>query len=180
MKLLKGGKGVASLSEHNDGWLYGAGDAKIGSIVGKGAAAGKKLKEQFLEKLPALGKLKKAVDKAAERGYLIGLDKRRIPIRHKHAALNTLLQGAGAVIAKRWVVEIFHEAERRGLKYGWDADWTLLGYIHDECQVAVRKGLEEEFGKMTTECARRAGDHFNMGCPVDAEYKVGENWCETH
>jgi DNA polymerase I-like protein with 3'-5' exonuclease and polymerase domains len=162
------------------GWLYGAGDAKIGSIVGKGAKEGKKLKEQFLESLPALAGLKKKVDERASRGYLIGLDGRRITVRHKHAALNTLLQGAGAAVAKRWVVEIFEEAERRGYRYGWDADWTLLGFVHDECQVAVREGLEEVFGRMTTECARRAGDHFKFKCPVDAEYKTGMNWSECH
>jgi DNA polymerase I-like protein with 3'-5' exonuclease and polymerase domains len=162
------------------GWLYGAGDAKIGSIVGAGAKRGKQLKESFLEKLPALGKLKKAVDKAAERGYLIGLDKRKTLVRHKHAALNTLLQGAGAVVAKQWIVEIFEEAERSGYRYGWDADWTLLGFIHDECQLAVREGLEEVFGKMTTECARKAGDHFKFKCPVGAEFKIGSNWKETH
>jgi DNA polymerase I-like protein with 3'-5' exonuclease and polymerase domains len=180
MKLPKGGEGVANLPEHNDGWLYGAGDAKIGSIVGAGAKRGRELKESFLKKLPALGKLKEKVDERAGRGYLVGLDGRRISVRHKHAALNTLLQGAGAVIAKRWVVEIFLEAERRGLKYGWDADWTLLGFVHDECQVAVREGLEEEFGEMTTMCARRTGDYFKFRCPVDAEYKIGDNWAACH
>lgn len=180
MKLPKGGEGVANLPEHNDGWLYGAGDAKIGSIVGQGAKKGKQLKEQFLEKLPALGKLKRAVDKAAERGYLIGLDKRRIPVRHKHAALNTLLQGAGAVMAKRWLVEVFREAEARGLKYGWDGDWTLMGFVHDELALSARLGTEEELGKMVAECARKAGEHFNFKCPVDAAYKTGANWSETH
>jgi DNA polymerase I-like protein with 3'-5' exonuclease and polymerase domains len=162
------------------GWLYGAGDAKIGSIVGEGAKRGKQLKESFLEKLPALGRLKKAVDKRAERGYLTGLDGRRVPVRHKHAALNTLLQGAGAVIAKRWLLEVFMEIEARGYKYGWDADWTLLGWVHDEFQIATREGLEDEFGQLAAMCARRAGDHFNFKCPVDAEYKTGNNWAECH
>jgi DNA polymerase I-like protein with 3'-5' exonuclease and polymerase domains len=162
------------------GWLYGAGDAKIGSIVGKGAKEGKKLKEQFLESLPALASLKKKVDERASRGYLIGLDGRRITVRHKHAALNTLLQGAGAAVAKRWLVECFLEAERGGLQYGWDKDYVLLGFIHDELQWAVREGLEDSFGKMTTECARRAGDHFKFKCRVDAEYKTGLNWATCH
>jgi DNA polymerase I-like protein with 3'-5' exonuclease and polymerase domains len=180
MKLPKGGEGVANLPEHNDGWLYGAGDAKIGSIVGKGAKEGKKLKESFLEKLPALGKLKRAVDKAAERGYLIGLDKRRIPVRHKHAALNTLLQGAGAMVAKRWLIECFLAADEAGLKYGWDGDFTLLGWIHDELQWAVKEGKEEAFGVMVADCARKAGEYFNFKCPVDAEFKTGDSWAACH
>lgn len=162
------------------GFLYGAGDEKIGQIVGKGRAAGKALREKFLATLPALKKLKEAVEKAADRGYLIGLDGRRVPVRSKHAALNTLLQGAGALVSKRWVIEVFEEAERRGLKYGWDGDWTLLGYIHDEMQFAVRDGLEEEFGKMVVECARKAGDFFKFRCPIDAEFKVGANWRDCH
>jgi DNA polymerase I-like protein with 3'-5' exonuclease and polymerase domains len=168
------------------GWLYGAGDAKIGSITHptKSEAyqrtVGKALKAAFLEKLPALGMLKKAVDKAAERGHLFGLDGRRISVRHKHAALNTLLQGAGAVIAKRWVIECFLEAERRGYRYGWDGDFTLLGFIHDEQQFAVREGLEQEFGEMVVMCAQRAGAYFNFKCPVGAEFKVGADWAECH
>jgi DNA polymerase I-like protein with 3'-5' exonuclease and polymerase domains len=162
------------------GWLYGAGDAKIGSIVGAGAKRGKQLKQSFLEKLPALGKLKEKVDERASRGYLTGLDGRRVPVRHKHAALNTLLQGAGAVIAKRWLLECFLAAEAAGLKYGWDGDFVLLGFIHDELQWAVRDGLEEAFGVMTTECAVRTGEHFDFKCPVGAEYKIGDSWATCH
>jgi len=167
-------------------FLYGAGDEKIGSIVAalKNAATkrrvGKELKSRFLATLPALKKLKDAVEKAADRGHLIGLDGRRISVRSKHAALNTLLQGAGAMIAKRWLVEVFEEAERRGWSYGWDGQWTLLGFIHDELQFAVREGLEQEFGEMVVECAVKAGAFFNFRCPVGAEFKVGDNWRDCH
>ena len=162
------------------GFLYGAGDAKIGSIVGKGSAEGKKLKEQFLAATPALANLRKAVTKAAERGFLIGLDGRRLPIRSAHAALNTLLQSAGALISKRWVLECFYEAERLGLKYGWDGDFTMLGYIHDEIQWAVREDKAQEFGEMVVKAAATAGEFFNFKCPIGAEFKIGRNWCETH
>lgn len=84
------------------------------------------------------------------------------------------------MIAKRWVLEVFTEAERRGLKYGWDGDFTLLGWIHDELQLAYRGPDEEAFGQMVAECARKAGDHFNFKCPVDAEFKLGNNWAECH
>jgi DNA polymerase I-like protein with 3'-5' exonuclease and polymerase domains len=180
-------------------FLYGAGDEKIGSITGrlKGMvidargkevekllsvkATGAMLKAKFLAGLPALKKLKEAVEKKAKaEGYILGLDGRRLTIRSAHAALNTLLQGAGAAVAKRWLIEVFEEAERRGLKYGWDADWTLLGWVHDEFQMAVREGLEEDFGKMVVECAARAGEFFKFRCPVGAEYKIGANWCDTH
>ena len=162
------------------GFLYGAGDAKIGSIVGKGSKEGKQLKEQFLAATPALANLRKAVTKAAERGYLIGLDGRRLPIRSAHAALNTLLQSAGALISKRWWLECFIEAEKRGLKYGWDGDFTCLGYIHDELQWAVRTEKAQEFGEMVIKAAETAGVYYNFKCPIGAEFKIGRNWCDTH
>ncbi len=162
------------------GFLYGAGDAKIGSIVGKGAKEGKQLKEQFLAATPALANLRKAVTKAAERGYLIGLDGRRIPVRSAHAALNTLLQSAGALIAKRWFASIHTEAVARGMKYGWDGDFTLLVFCHDEVQAAVREGKEEEFGQLMKDMARKAGEFYNFKCPIDAEFKTGMNWADCH
>lgn len=162
------------------GFLYGAGDAKIGSIIGKGAKEGKDLKEKFLKGVPALASLRNAVIKSAERGYLIGLDKRRIPIRSSHAALNSLLQGAGALIAKQWIIECIAEADRRGLKSGWDGDYCLLGWIHDELQFAVREELADDFGKFVVECATRAGEYFDFRIKIDAEYKVGNNWAACH
>jgi DNA polymerase-1 len=162
------------------GFLYGAGDEKIGSIIGKGRKEGKAIKEKFLAGLPALGNLKRAVESAAKRGHLIGLDGRRVTVRSPHAALNTLLQGAGALISKQWVIEVMEEAEHRGYRYGWDGDFTMLGYIHDEIQFAVREGLEDEFGPMVLECARKAGEFFKFRCPIAAEYKVGNNWADCH
>lgn len=162
------------------GFLYGAGDEKIGSIVGKGREAGRKLKQQFLNATPALKKLREAVTKAAERGHLIGLDGRRVPIRSPHAALNTLLQGAGALVAKKWLLQCFEDAEAAGLTYGWQGDFTLLGFIHDELQWAVREDKAQWFGEMGVEAARKAGDHFQFRCPIGAEFKVGMNWYDCH
>lgn len=141
---------------------------------------GKKLKERFLEQTPALKNLKAAVATAAERGHLKGLDGRLLPIRSEHAALNTLLQSAGALIAKRWVIECHLEASRRGYRYGWDGDFAMLGFIHDEVQWAVREGLEETFGELAVKAAAAAGEYFNFKCPIGAEYKVGNDWHDTH
>lgn len=162
------------------GFLYGAGDAKIGTIVGGGSKDGKRLKEQFLNSTPALKYLREAVSKAAKRGYLIGLDGRRLHIRSDHAALNVLLQSAGALISKQWLIEVDAWATSKGLKYGYNGDWTMLGWIHDEIQFAVRTELADDFGKAVTDCASRAGDYFKFNLPIGAEYKVGNNWADTH
>lgn len=162
------------------GFLYGAGDAKLGTIVGGSAQVGKRLREQFLLALPALASLRGAVSNASKRGYLIGLDGRRLHIRSEHAALNTLLQSAGALISKQWLIEIDLAAQACGLKYGYDGDWTLLGYIHDEVQVAVREDLAEEFGQLVVRSAAKAGEFFNFKIPIGATAKIGNNWAECH
>jgi DNA polymerase I len=159
-------------------FLYGGGDAKIGSIVGKSSQVGRQLKESFLDATPALKNLRQAVQKAAARGHLIGLDGRRLAIRSAHAALNTLLQSAGALISKQWLIETYEEAIRRGLRYG--PDFELKGYIHDELQWEVRDELADDFGKMACESATRAGEHFAFRCRIDAEYKIGRTWYDTH
>jgi len=160
-------------------FLYGAGDEKIGSIVGKGRKEGGALRKAFLEATPALKNLRDAVGrKVKERGYLIGLDGRRLAIRSEHAALNTLLQSAGALISKQWIVECFKELS--DLRYGWAGDFTLLGYIHDELQWAVRDEIADDFGKRVVECASRAGTFFDFKVPIGAEFKVGKTWADTH
>lgn len=162
------------------GFLYGAGDAKIGSIVGGSSKDGKRLKKQFLQATPALANLRVAVSEAAQRGYLYGLDGRHLHVRSDHASLNVVLQSAGALISKRWLIEVDNWATEKGLKYGYDGDWTMLGWIHDEIQFAVKEELADEFGKAVVDCAARAGDYFKFYLPIGAEYKVGKNWADTH
>lgn len=146
--------------------------------MGKNATVGKKLKESFLAATPALRNLRDAVQKAAARGYLVGLDGRRLGIRSAHAALNTLLQSAGALISKQWLIEIVTEADKRGWVYG--PDYELKGYIHDELQWEVREELAEDFGTMAIQSATRAGEHFAFRCRIDAEFKIGKTWYDTH
>lgn len=159
------------------GFLYGAGDAKIGSIIGKGAKEGKKIKNKFLAKTPALKKLRDAVNKAAERGWIKGLDGRRIPVRHAHAALNTLLQSAGAIICKRWYAFIADALQAQGYT---NEDVTIVAFVHDEVQVQVKKGLEEKVGELITNAMRDTERYYKFRCPLDSEYSVGANWADTH
>ena len=157
------------------GFLYGAGDEKIGKIINKGATEGKRIKNKFLKQLPALKYLKDAVSKAAkERGWIKGLDGRVIHIRHSHAALNTLLQSAGAIICKTWYVFM-----ARALKEA-NIDAQIVAFVHDEVQVLVKKGQEDEAGRVIQQCMRDTETHFKFRCRLDSEYKFGANWAETH
>ena len=156
---------------------YGAGDGKLGSIVGKDDTEGRRLRSQFLKNLPALKILKNTVTERAKRGYLIGLDGRHVHVRSEHAALNTLLQSAGALVAKQWLVEVAKEAKSRGYT---KEDYKLVGFIHDETQWEVRADLAEEFGKMVIDCSTKAGEVFKFKVPIGAEYSIGMNWHDTH
>ena len=155
-------------------FLYGAGDAKIGSIVGGTKKDGKRLKAKFLSNTPALAALRGRVEQASKRGWLKGLDGRRIYVRSSHAALNTLLQGAGAVVMKQALVYLNGMAKARKL------DYMFVGNIHDEIQTQVLNAHTEQFGKLAVQAIEMAGQHFSLRCPTTGEYKVGANWSMTH
>lgn len=159
--------------------LYGAGDAKIGSIIGKGPKAGKALKVKFMEALPAYKNLVKGISQAVKlRGYLTGLDGRILPIRSDHAALNTLLQSAGAVIMKQAMVNFHIAMACAGYHHG--NDYRQVLWVHDEFQVECKPELAEFAGKTMVEAIRNTTADFNFRCPLDGEFKVGKNWAETH
>jgi DNA polymerase I-like protein with 3'-5' exonuclease and polymerase domains len=160
-------------------FLYGAGDEKIGKIIGKGQAEGKSIKKEFLDKTPALKKLREAVEQAVDaRGYLVGLDGRQLPIRSSHAALNTLLQSAGALIMKQATVLLNRYLEVKGWSFA--RDYALVGHIHDEMQLEVDKDKADTVGQLAVKAIQDAGRSFNFRCRLDGEYKVGQNWSETH
>jgi DNA polymerase I-like protein with 3'-5' exonuclease and polymerase domains len=155
-------------------FLYGAGDAKIGQIVGGNKADGRALKARFLEKTPALRALRQRVSKAARRGYLVGLDGRRVEVRSAHAALNTLLQSAGAIIMKEFLVLLDHYCYTNGL------DVRFVGNIHDEVQAEVAPKDVHTYTWIAQACMAKAGENFNLRVPLAADVNVGLNWSETH
>lgn len=157
-------------------FLYGAGNQKIGSVVGKGAEAGAKLKKSFLKKIPALGSLVEAVQAAAEKGYLIGLDGRKLHVRSSHAALNTLLQSAGALIAKQALIEFDNLIKEKG----WQDRVQQVAWVHDEIQVESDEEIAEEVGELAIASFQKAGEYFKFRIPITGEFRVGRNWAETH
>lgn len=139
------------------GFLYGAGNEKIGEIVGGSVAEGKALKEKFLKSLPALKELISDISnclisssewvggthkvKWRERAHpdspsleithcVLGLDRRVIYVRSEHSALNTLLQSAGALICKKWVCLVEENMRKAGYKHSWDGDFAMMAWVH--------------------------------------------------
>jgi DNA polymerase I-like protein with 3'-5' exonuclease and polymerase domains len=155
-------------------FLYGAGDAKIGSIVGGTAKDGNALRTRFLRNTPSLETLRERVGSASRKGYLVGLDGRKLWVRSEHSALNTLLQSAGAIIMKKALVLLDDYATQHKI------DYKFIGNIHDEIQSEVVTEQAEKFGWLAVECIKAAGISFSLRCPLDGEYKVGSTWAETH
>ena len=157
-------------------YLYGAGDAALGDGA---VSEGKKLRNNLQRGLPALGKLVDAVKKISkERGYLIGIDGRPLHVRSLHAALNTLLQSAGALVMKAALVIADWYLQAEGLVPG--VDYEVVLSIHDEYQFEVIPEKAEFVGEALASSIHAAGQFFNFRCPLDGEYKVGTNWSETH
>ncbi len=154
--------------------VYGAGDEKIGSIIKGSRAEGKRLRERFLSSLPTYRTLKERVDRAASKNYLKGLDGRKLYIRNKHAALNTLLQGAGAILMKKALVDLDNVLKLNAI------DYRFVANIHDEWQIEVKESQADFVGETAVKSIIEAGEHFNLRCPMDGEYKVGGNWSDTH
>jgi DNA polymerase I-like protein with 3'-5' exonuclease and polymerase domains len=155
-------------------FLYGAGPAKIGQIVGGGEKEGKKLIDSFLTNTPALHKLKEKVNRIAEKGSLPSLDGRRLIVRSQHAALNTLLQGAGAVVMKKALV-LLHSKLKAGKIHG-----SFVANVHDEWQIETTKECAESVGRSGVQAIQEAGLALGLRCPLDGEYKIGTNWAATH
>jgi len=156
-------------------FLYGAGAAKIGSIVGGSAKEGQALITRFLRNTPRLRALREKVSRIyVQKAWLPGLDGRKLLVRSEHSALNTLLQGAGAIAMKQALV-IFNKRLRQS-----KMDYKFVANVHDEWQLEVEENRADEAGKMGVQAITDASVVLNMRCPLGGEYRVGNNWKETH
>ena len=155
-------------------FLYGAGPSKIGKVVGGNARVGQQLTSKFLSNMPKLKTLRDNVTEAAETGTIKALDGRRLHIRSPHASLNTLLQGAGAIVCKQWLVHMDERIRKSGV------DVKLVASVHDEYQFEVDKKDVERFGQITKDAMIETTSTLGMRCPLDCEYKAGTTWKETH
>ena len=168
-------------------FLYGAGSAKIGSVVGGSAKEGQKLIDSFLRNTPKLKSLREKVARIyANKGWLPGLDGRKLLVRAEHSALNTLLQGAGAIVMKQSVVYLKERLKKEKIPHKFVAN------VHDEWQIEVPEEYAELVGKYGVWAIEETGrkipvlddptkkDVKGLRCPLTGEYKVGNSWKETH
>lgn len=178
---------AAELTERDDAktfiyaYLYGAGDAKLGSIAEPKASesrqreVGAELRRKFLTRTKGLADLIGQVQNIFRtRRYLVGLDGRLLYPRSAHSALNTLLQGAGAVVMKESTVLAAEQLRAKCIPY------QPALHVHDEMQMIVADEYAEEAGQICVEAIRESGITLNVKCPLDAEAKIGKTWAETH
>lgn len=182
-------------------YLYGAGNWKLGFITyedlgddarsslnaaHKAGAAREKAFSQLGAKgrkrletgFPALGKLQEAVKAKARSGFLRGLDGRKLHVRGMHSALNTLLQGGGAIVMKMALVLAYDAFIERGWEFGKDFAFVLN--IHDEFQIEATEDIAQEVGKIAAKAIAHAGEAFGLRCPLAGSCDIGDKWSDTH
>ena len=155
--------------------LYGAGDAKLGTIVGGGAADGAAIRARYLRNMPSFANLQRSVTDAARTGFIRGIDDRVLRIRSEHAALNTLLQSCAAVVAKRWLIRMYDLLTASRL------DAAIIAIIHDELCIEADAQVDPSvIGEMSKTAVRQAEGDLNFNCPLDCDWKAGHTWKDTH
>jgi len=158
-------------------FLYGAGDAKIGHSYDKQLSddkakkKGKEIRAAYIEAIPGLDKFLEAVRKASERGYVLGLDHRRILVDSRHKSVNYLIQGSSAIIAKRWMILVNEKLP---------PDTYQLAFVHDELQFETKEEQVDELKNTLEYSANRAGEYYSLRIPIEAESKSGSNWSDVH
>jgi len=166
-------------------FIYGAGDAKLGHSLSPHLSDAQKktlggdLRRKFLDAIPGLEPLIDAVKlKVRSTGRLRGLDSRPIFCRAEHASLNYLLQSAGAILSKRWVIIGQELIDQAGLTY--NSDYTRCAYVHDEVQMSVLPSESDRMAQLLEQAAPLAGQYYNFRVPITASAAQGINWASTH
>lgn len=155
-------------------FLLGAGDPKLGSIVGGTTKDGAILRAKFMENVTGLKEIKLKNERDAKRGFFIGLDGRKLPIKSAHFALSSYLQGGEAVVMKAAYIEWYNKI----LKQKLDAKGVAI--IHDEFQIDSLISDAEQVSKIVIQAIRNTTKTFKLNCPMDGEAKLGLTWARTH
>lgn len=154
--------------------IYGAGDAKAGSVVGGKAKEGKLIKEKLFANIPGL---KEAIDEARgefKKGRITLVDGSKIICPFEHASFNYKLQGGGARVMFQASIFLEQHIYRQGL------DSLKVGDIHDEWQYDTLKEDAAEHARLAVKSLVEAGEELNLNIPMDGKSIIGNNWAETH
>jgi len=161
-------------------FLYGAGDQKLGLSYDKQLSPekakkkGKEIRKAYIDAIPGLKKLLEGVHKASERGYVQGIDKRKILVDSKHKSLNYLIQGSSAILAKRWMLITNEHIKEMDLRC------SQLAFVHDELQFECTPEHVDDLKSLLVLSAAEAGEYYKLRIPIAAEASSGLSWADTH
>jgi DNA polymerase I-like protein with 3'-5' exonuclease and polymerase domains len=165
--------------------LYGAGNLKRGSIVIPKASdkekmdLGREIAAKMEGRFWAKAQLKADIEEEARlKKHIIGLDGRKLYIRKPHAALNTLLQSAGAVVMKKALIVLDRDLQRAGLHPG--REYEFVGNIHDEAQADILPEARSLYIEHAKASLPKAGRLLKLNCPLAAGVELGRSWKDTH
>lgn len=171
--------------------IYGAGDWKLGAILSgkawqKNVKIGREARRRVEKGITGLGKLKEDVIKKIKerkrkykRMWVNGIDGRKVYVRTEHAALNTLLQSAGAILMKKALVILFNNLKAEDcLRHG--EEYMFVINSHDEWQIEAFMEWAEFIGHSMVNAMTLSGEYFKFKVPITGEYKIGKTWAETH
>ena len=163
-----------------------AGEALYGKFFGSNLspsepvirAIGRTIRDDFRERIPGYDKFLTLVEEQVyKRNRLRGIDKRIIPVRSVHSAVNFMIQSSGAILCKRWLADSYEEMQRT-FKEGADFFYAL--WVHDEIQVCCKEQIAEPVGEILVRNARKAGEPYGFRVPLDSQYSIGDTWADTH
>lgn len=177
-------------------FLYGAGNMKLAEVCHEDAKAagakppsithpnGKRTRDKLLKGITGLDKLIEVCQhRDKKQKWLKGLDGRKIATNGQHSALNTLLQGAGAIVMKQALVDFhFDLLPKAGLVDDklMPVGWSYCANVHDEVQISAQPEIAEQLGQLFADAIAQAGRTLNLRCDLAGEFDVGESWADTH
>ena len=153
--------------------LYGCSFRKLAEILDVPLHEAKIILDNFYSKLPFLKEIKiDILSKLEDGGSIKAIDGRILQIRSGHSSLNSLIQSCGAISMKQALVILWSELK--------DLDAFVIANVHDEFQIECKKELAEKVGEIARRSIREAGTRLKLRVPLEAQYKIGKSWAETH
>ncbi|GJE18780.1 DNA polymerase [Methylobacterium marchantiae] len=128
--------------------------------------------------ITGIAKLKKDVEGAGARGWLKAMDGSKVHVRKAYASLNSLLQSAGAISCKLWMMLLHRKLAQHGLRKGVDFKQVL--WVHDELQFTHRPGLGPLIRQLADEALKEAGVMLGLRGEYRSDGKTGANWAQCH
>lgn len=169
--------------------LLGAGMGKLAEILGCTVPECEEALSHLMSRYTGWAFLKEHVfPKDARRGWLIGLDNRRVRIpgdtesNRRHLAMSGYLQNGEAVVMKSATLKWWQKLE--------DYDAKLVNFVHDEWQVECPNNLDIalSIAEMMAGSLQSVGQELNLKCPLAGsywnddlkDYTIDTNWSKTH